>query len=238
MRGVVFAAVIAATQWNSAPFAVAQESDADSTLLYFSGLNLWRDGGFLHGGLLWSPEGLDQEGFALKLMWDGGAYRYRSGALGNIEVTGRALSVFVLPGWRFKRAGFEVALFAGLEAQDHMLSPDDPSSRWRGQKLGLRGGFDLWYEPTGATMLAADASISSSGTYSARAALGWRFPEGFYVGPEAQVFACNDYRQYRLGLHVTSFKTWVSELSGAIGWASSSDHRAGPYGRLGFLVRR
>jgi hypothetical protein len=29
----------------------------------FAGTDLWRDGAFVHGGLLWSPAGLDADGF-------------------------------------------------------------------------------------------------------------------------------------------------------------------------------
>src|SRR4051794_32033978 len=37
-------------------------------VLMFSGYDLWRSGSFAHGGILWSPDGLAQEGFTLKLL--------------------------------------------------------------------------------------------------------------------------------------------------------------------------
>ena len=37
--------------------------DDGARFLLFSGVDLWRDGQFLHRGLLWSPHGLDREGF-------------------------------------------------------------------------------------------------------------------------------------------------------------------------------
>jgi hypothetical protein len=54
----------------------------------FSGADLWRDGRFMHGGLLWSPGGIDREGFTLEAMVSGGTYRYASGALNNALVIG------------------------------------------------------------------------------------------------------------------------------------------------------
>ncbi len=33
------------------------------SFLLFAGTDLWRDGAFLAGGLLWSPGGLDKSGF-------------------------------------------------------------------------------------------------------------------------------------------------------------------------------
>ncbi len=240
--GVTAVIVMAAAQCGWVDLAAAdtiQDGRDSPSFLFFSGTSLWREGGFLHGGLLWSPAGLDHEGFTLKLLLSGGSYRYRSGALGDVEVTGRQLSGFVTPGWRFKRDGFEVTVFAGLDAQNHRLSPDDPSSRLRGGMVGLRSGFDLWYEPTPTTMLAADASVSTIGTsYSARGAFGWRFLDRLYFGPEAQVFVCGDYRQYRVGVHATAFKTGAFEWSAAIGGASDSDRRSGAYGRIELLARR
>ncbi len=56
--------------------------------LLFSTTDLWRHGGFVHGGAVWSPGGVDKEGFALKVMFGGGNYRYISGALNNTEVVG------------------------------------------------------------------------------------------------------------------------------------------------------
>ena len=48
--------------WNDNAFSPSGEASSQRYLL-FSGLDLWRNGGFLHGGMLWSPAGLGQEGF-------------------------------------------------------------------------------------------------------------------------------------------------------------------------------
>jgi hypothetical protein len=239
VAGVTAAVVLAVVQCDLAAADTLQGGRDGSTFLYFVGADLWRDGSFLHGGLLWSPGGLDHEGFTFKAMISGGTYRYRSGALGDVEVTGRQLSASLMPGWRLKRDGFTVTLFAGLDAQDHRLSPDDPGGRLRGAMFGLRGGFDLWYQPTPTTMLAIDASVSSIGSsYSARLAYGWHVFDWFYTGPEALAFACQDYRQFRFGVHMTGLKTDLFEWSASAGPTWDSDHRNGIYGRLGLIARR
>jgi hypothetical protein len=207
--------------------------------IYFSGGDLWRNGGFLHGGVLWSPDGLDRDGLIVKAMISGGSYRYISGALGNAEVDGRELAAQLLGGWRFIRGKTELKLFAGLDLQNHRLSPDDPSSSLRGGDVGVRIAFELWNEPSPQTMLAADGSLSSIGTnYSLRAAAGWRINDLFYIGPEAQTFATDDYRQVRVGAHVTGLKTGAFEWSAGAGFAHDSDRRDGTYVRLGVLTRR
>lgn len=208
-------------------------------LLLFSGGDLWSNGAFTNGGLLWSPGGLDREGFTLKTVLSGGVYRYHSGALSDAQVVGSEYAAQVLPGWRFKRDGFEAKVFLGVDLQNNRLSPDDPSSRLRGTNFGARTAVDLWYEPTPASMIAADASISSIATsYSARLAYGWRMFERFYFGPEAQAYACDGYRQMRVGAHVTAFKTETLEWSLAAGLSEDSDRRTSPYLRLGVLTRR
>jgi hypothetical protein len=94
--------------------------------LLFSSSDLWRNGAFTYGGVLWSPGGLDRDGLAVKLIFGGGLYRYVSGALGNVEVTGRQLTAAILPGWRFVRDKLFITVFAGPEFQSHSLSPDQP----------------------------------------------------------------------------------------------------------------
>jgi cellulose biosynthesis protein BcsS len=80
-----------------------------------------------------------------------------------------------------------VTVFAGPEFQDHHLSPDDPTAGLRGSYFGGRIEFDAWYEPTGLTLIAGDASISSIGlSYSVRIAAGLKLYGLFYVGPEGQ----------------------------------------------------
>jgi hypothetical protein len=178
----------------------ARAGDDGAKFLLFSGADLWRDGRFMHGGLLWSPGGLDHEGFTMQVIASGGLYRYRSGALNNASVTGTEEEAQLLPGCRFKRDRLELKVFAGLDIKNDVTSPSDPSNRLHGTSVGARAVVNLWFEPTPTTMVAADASLSSIATgYSARAAYGWRLHDWFYLGPEAQTFACVGYDQLRFG---------------------------------------
>jgi Cellulose biosynthesis protein BcsS len=215
--------------------------DRDSArFLLFSTADLWRNGGFSHGGVLWAPRGLIKEGPVLKLIFGGGVYRYVSGALGNFDVIGEQLAGGVLPGWRFVRNAFTVTVFAGYDFQSHRLFPDDPSAGLRGVYSGLRAGFELWYQPSPRAMIAADGSISTVGwSYSGRIAAGWRVFDWFYFGPEFSGFANGDnYRQLRAGFHITGLQTWRWEWSGGLGYAADSDRRGGVYGKFGVITRR
>ena len=115
--------------------------------LLFSSTDIWRQGGFAHGGLLWAPSGLDRDGPVLKLMFGGGIYHYISGALGNTEVRGELLAGTILPGWRFVRDTLSVTVFLGYDFQQHRLTPDDPSAGLRGRYVGARTGFESGISP-------------------------------------------------------------------------------------------
>jgi len=207
------------------------------SLLLFAGSDLWRDGMFLAGGTLWSPAGLDSDGFTLKTLLAGGIYVYPSGDL-HTDVNGTLVSASVLPGWRITSDGITLGLYAGPILQNYRLSPYDPSSLLHGFYSGVQFATDLWYQPTPSSMIAVDGSIASIALIgSARAAIGWQFSEPFFIGPEAQALWCINYQQWRLGGHVTGFRINGIDWSAATGWEVESNGRAGPYVRLGLNAR-
>ena len=222
------------------PYDVLPEFHFRMNFLLHSGFDVWRHGAFGHAGMVWSPQGLDREGFALKMLFGGGYYGYRSGALNNMGVTGRQLGLAVMPGWRFVRNGWIVSVFGGLDVQAHRVWPDDPGAGLKGGYTGFRTAAELWFNPTPQTMISADASYSTIGSsYNARAAFGWTFLRLFYIGPEVQGFmTANNYRQFRAGMHLTSFKTKMTEeWSLGFGSARDSDDRSSLYVRFGYLIK-
>jgi len=220
--------------------ALSPQWSDQARLLVFSNADIWRAGGFGYGGAVWAPNGLDRQGPVLKLVFGGGSYRYASGALGNTEVQGHELAVAVQPGWRFVRDNLTVTVFLGYDFQQHRLTPDDPSAGLRGNYHGVRASFELWYQPTPWSMIAADGGVSSIGPgYNIRLATGLRAFEAFFVGPEVQAFgADSNYKQVRAGVHVTGFRTGPIEWSAGTGWALDTDHHSGAYAKLGILTRR
>jgi len=236
--GVIAAAAAGASVVFCAAIGPAQAAEpASGSLLLFGGTDLWRDSGFIYGGLLWSPAGLNAEGFTLKVLLDGGGYDYASGTL-HAEVGGTLLSAAAMPGWRFTGDGMIVTLFAGAAAQDYRLTPYDPGSRLHGFYLGAQFAADVWYQPSAATMVAFNgAGLSIGPTEWMRAAFGFRLLEPFFVGPEALAIWCADYEEFRLGAHVTGWRFGALEWGAGAGWAADSDRRAGPYLRLGINAK-
>jgi hypothetical protein len=212
--------------------------DDEVRAILFSGRDIWFNGAFAYGGMMWSPNDLGDDGLLLKVLLSGGLYRYNAGDLGGERVKGGEWMVQVLPGWHVKRGTFEAKVFFGPEYQHHHLWPDDPGNSLRGGHFGLRVAVDLWHEPTATTMMAGDGSLSTIGTSnSARVAFGWKLLDQFYAGPETQVYGGDGYAQWRWGAHITSMKTGPAEWSAAGGWARDSNNRSSPYLRLGFMQR-
>ena len=142
-----------------------------------------------------------------------------------------------MPGWRIKRGDVEIKVFTGLAVENRALSPDN--DRLRGTHFGAQMAAELWWEPTRATMLAANASATTIGSeYSARAAAGWRLLDRFWAGPEVSISSDAYSTQYRVGAHVTGFKTGTMEWSIASGFVEDSFHRSGIYGRVGVFRRQ
>ena len=241
MRGVWGFAIVLMVGSGAAAEDLASSSSPRETrpptVLLFSGTDIWRNGAFLHGGLMWSPGGLDEGGFTMKLLVGGGAYRYWSGLLGK-EVSGTQFTGSARAGWRVKSDRFEGTIFVGPDIQDYRLHPHDIGSRMQGRYIGGRAGLDVWWEPGPGLMAALNLSgATAGGEYGVRAAIGWRVFDAFFLGPEASAEGSTGYSQVRGGIHATGLKIHDLEWSAGAGWVSDSDDRSGIYGRLGVLTR-
>ncbi|MPZ56456.1 MAG: cellulose biosynthesis protein BcsS [Rhizobiales bacterium] len=211
-------------------------------LLFSSGIDIWRHSAFAYDAVLWTPFGAGNDGVIFKAVASSGSYRYRAGSLGNAEVTGWMAGAAVMPGVHFTRGGVSVAAYFGADIQVHYLTPFDPGNELYGRRLGIRTAVDLWAEPTPRSMVAASATLTTiGGHYATRAAAGWRLFGRFYLGPEAIAFGGPDYRQLRVGVHVTGLRTelfdWRFEWQAGVGYAFDDDDNSGAYARLGILWR-
>jgi hypothetical protein len=207
--------------------------------LYSVGADVWQRGAFGYVSSLWSPAGLNSEGFTLKVFAGGGVYKSRSGFLGRDDASANQIVASLMPGWRFKAEGLELLIVAGADVQNHRPTLPDPSARLNGTYIGARAGADLWYEPLPAQlMLAVNTSYSTiNHGYSGRIAPGVKLLNFAWLGPEGQILGDARYRQYRAGLHLTGLRTGLVEWTAAMGYASDSDKKSGAYARLGILTR-
>jgi hypothetical protein len=204
--------------------------------LFFSGLDLWRNGKAGYGGMVWAPHDLNKDGPLLRLFLSDDFERYDTPGQRYNSTIFRGS---ILPGWRIKRGDVEIKVFTGLAVENRVLAPDNPADRLHGTQFGARMTAELWWQPTRATMLAANASATTIGSeYSARAAAGWRLLDRFWAGPEVSISSDAYSTQYRFGAHITGLKTGTLEWSVATGFVEDSFQRNGIYGRLGVFRRQ
>lgn len=204
--------------------------------LFYAGFDIWRFGLAGYGGIQWAPGKQSNDGFILRLVGSDGIERFNAGTKTfNTQIFRAA----VLPGWQFKRGSFVLQVFAGPDTEIHVLTPDIPSAKLRGLNFGARVAADMWWEPTSRTMLTSSLSATTIGNgYSARGAAGWRLFERFWAGPEIATSADEFSKQYRIGVHLTGFRTADVEWSAAAGYLMDSFNRNGAYGRIGVAVRQ
>jgi hypothetical protein len=236
-RVIATAGAVATVILCAAMHLARASASNDPTFLIFTGTDLWRYGVFFYGGTLWTPAGVDADGFTLKLLLDGGGYTYTAGDL-HTDVDGTMISASLLPGWRFTRDRLIVTVFAGPVVQDYRLTPNDPGSSLHGFYLGGQFAADVWYQPTAKTMAAVNGTFTTIGpTGSLRFAVGYKLFEPAYIGPEIEEIWCGDFDEVQFGAHVTALRTRALEWSASGGWTLTSDQRQGPYLRLGVITR-
>ncbi|MFC0241454.1 cellulose biosynthesis protein BcsS [Rhodopseudomonas telluris] len=218
---------------SSAP-ALSGGSTADQVLL-FGGYDIWSNGHSASAGLHWAQNGLNQDGFVVRLMLSNGTEFYRTP---NRLYTTDIFRAAIMPGVRFKTGEFELKLFAGPDLEQHNLTPDNPTSKWRGAHPGLRMAAEIWAQPMPELMLAASVYATTiAAGYGFRAAAGWRVADAVWIGPEWSGSCDELSRQTRWGLHVTGWPTGPLEWSGAVGFVSDSFGRNGAYTRLATQLR-
>lgn len=205
-------------------------------VLLFGGFDLWRNSLAGYGAVQWAADGLNSDGFIIRLVLSEGTERYRT------PTTTFSTDIFrasILPGWRFQREKLEIKLLAGLDFEHHNLTPDVIDAKLRGGYPGVRVAAETWLEPVPEIMLTTSFYFTSIGSgYGARVASGWRLFDQFWVGPELSGSGDQFSRQVKLGAHLTGLKIAEWEWSGAAGWVTDSFHRSGPYARVGFLTRQ
>ncbi|OQW56163.1 MAG: hypothetical protein A4S14_10325 [Proteobacteria bacterium SG_bin9] len=206
-----------------------------SKLTYFAGGDIWRGGFTGYGGVFYSANGANADGFIAKVLLAEGAYIYR---IGRRPIRGFYGLASVMPGWRFSAGTLDVKAYAGVDFQSHRLVPDDRRNKLRGGHVGGRAGFDAWWQPLPWGMVTSSVSASTIGdSYHARIATGVRIPGWFWIGPEAEIGHNDAYRQHRFGAHITGFQySWINMTLSA-GVLSDSDRRHGVYGRASFAGR-
>lgn len=140
----------------------------------------------------------------------------------------------MLGGYQTMLGPLYLAAYAGPELQHQQIAYDGRFSRLSQPRLGLRGQFELWYNPTPDTLATATLVASSAATsFWGRASTGIRLFANAYIGPEVTFYATPTYREARIGGHLTGAAIGIVNLrlSGGI---MTSDGRRSAFPYIGF----
>ena len=177
--------------------------------LLFSGTDLWRDGRFLHGGVLWSPDGLDREGFTLKVMRFGRAVplplRRAQQCLGDRHRGGSpAVARLALQARTGSKSSYSSGSTSRTTSPVPTIRPTGCMARRSASASpSICGRTDA--NDHGRRRCLAD--LDRHRLFGARRLWLARVDDWFYLGPEAQTFACIGFSQLRFGVHLTGLKT-------------------------------
>jgi hypothetical protein len=187
-------------------------------------------------GFKWAPYSLDRSGPALMAISGFGQGIGKVYNLGDFEevsfLENRNRSAFLV-GWQWALPRIMLGVFAGADFE----SRNDIWGRMRIEG-GARLHGEIWSNPTEGTMLTVTAIASTvQPSLWARAAFGWQWQEGLYLGPESSGFCTDDYSEGRYGLHLTGLTLGPLTLRLSSGFWHDSDHRRGLYGQMTGYIR-
>jgi hypothetical protein len=174
---------------------------------------------------------MDRSGFRMRGSAILGSYTYNSTTVG--KVNGNLVGGAFLFGyeWVFKQA--TVALYAGGEAVNTKITPNDPNNQAKGTSVGFKVATDFYVTPTETTMVAGVASYSTNfNSYYARFKFGMAFADHVYIGPEVAALGDNFFQQWRVGGHVTGIRLGSLQFGGAVGYLHDRVRGGGLYGTL------
>jgi len=198
---------------------------------------------FSYGGFTLAPDGLDREGWRIRLYGGAGHYRYTSsvevspGAVVDFDRRADVFQLEALVGWQLSAGMMTAKLFAGVAYEDHAVSPGDPQNAIAGAHFGAKLALETWFDLSRWAWASADASYASTiDGYSAAAKFGLKPVGWLSLGPEASAFGNREFDGHRLG----AFARWHCggcDMTVSGGLSGDYDDETGAYGALSFYSR-
>lgn len=145
----------------------------------------------------------------------------------------------MLGGYQTMIGPLYLAAYAGPELQHEQVAYDGRFSRLSQPRFGLRGQFELWYNPTPDTLVTTTLVASSAATsFWGRASTGIKLFANAYVGPEVTVYVTPTYREARIGGHLTGAAIGIVNLRLSAGMMTGDNRRSlSPYAGLSAWIR-
>ncbi len=191
------------------------------------------------GGVKATNGNIATNGFVLGGFLSGAKYDYDTTGVNNtIDVD--AVTVNTVVGYQWVKPSHSVALYTGLDYQDHSLNPDDPNTSVKGDDAGVMAQLEiLKYNSLVEGSFIARAS-DVFGSYWARGRMGRQLGKA-KVGVELTGLGNDSYSNRRYGLYAiypVSLRTGLdfglgqSEITGK----NSVQDSDSAYGSVGFIT--
>jgi hypothetical protein len=175
---------------------------------------------------------IDEQGFVLMSLSGAGATPeiFEGPANVRIRVARLSNSASMMLGYQWVAPGRVVMLAAGPESSRSQEIDDRGRPRWLPRRTGVKMIAEVWHEPRPRMMMQATAIYSSAqSSLWSRAAAGINLREGLFLGPEATVYLERDYREARIGMHLTGLAIGPLQLRISAGISGIAEQRGGYY---------
>jgi hypothetical protein len=175
-------------------------------------------------------DGLDEDGFRLRLTGVLGRYSY-VGSNGLGRVTGTQSDGSLMVGYEWVLRAATVAIYAGPDVNDNQLSINDPNNASKGLHVGGKIAVDFYVNPTPYSMVSGVVSYASANNaYYSRFKAGLAIAPQLFVGPELLVLGDNFYSQWRVGMHLTGLRLGAMQFGISGGYLDDKIRGHGGYG--------
>ncbi|MGH1379049.1 MAG: cellulose biosynthesis protein BcsS [Alphaproteobacteria bacterium] len=201
--------------------AMAQDS-GDKTA-YWAGVDFTDDSTFGYAGVAYALNGtLLEDGWLGRIGLGYGQYEYNTVAVSGLGVDGDNIRANAMIGYQKYLGTMLVSAFAGIDYNDHDLSPNDPGNDVDGSKAGVMAQVEVRKDFDELTQLNFNVNYSTAyDNYYASTRLE-RDMGSFKIGPQFSVLGSESFDQKRLGVYVATDRLLPVNLSFKVGqsWAS------------------
>jgi len=151
---------------------------------------------------------LDEDGFFLMgTMGTGRRGERLVDEWGRYKVDHLDSDASLLAGYQWKTERAVLSVYLGFEGRYNQAQVGGAFIAEPSWQAGLRAMAEVWAHPTEATLATATLIVGTAPLHLwARHSYGWQVWDGAYTGPELVVSLEEEYREARVGAHLTGFK--------------------------------
>jgi hypothetical protein len=145
-----------------------------------------------------------KDGFLLRSYGSLSVYQYASPIIEADTINGQLWQMDLMPGYQIVRGAATIGGFIGIDFQDSLLSPQDPTNKLRGTATGAKVEAHYFFaddkQPFDVRLVGEYSTAFE--TYYAELRVGARICDKLFVGPDAAVDGDTGYNAQRLGGYV------------------------------------